>query len=202
MLADFVRDIAYAVRVLRRNPGFTVVAIATLAITLAANTAMFSVVHRILLAPSPVREPEQLVLLMRSNLEQAGNARFSYGLIACLNLANLVWARASGRTHEFAVRLAVGTGVGRVVRQLLAEGAALSVGGAVTEIFVVYPAARLLIRLITPAGSQQARTVDPNLSVFAGRCVRGDCRRARRNWCLRHPGVRRGDSREPDRRAA
>jgi predicted permease len=59
------RDVRYAVRVLRRSPAFTLTAMATLAVALGANTAVFGAVHRVLLAALPVDAPERLFALSR-----------------------------------------------------------------------------------------------------------------------------------------
>ena len=77
-MLNFWKDIQYAFRTLLKNPGFAIIGIVTLALGMAANTTIFSVVNGLILRPMPVPHPEQITVLALQQSGTPGLQNFSY----------------------------------------------------------------------------------------------------------------------------
>src|SRR6266851_9574640 len=82
-IADLGKDVRYALRILRKSPGFTAAAVISLALGIGINTAVFSLINAILLRTLPVKNPEQLVVFNHRN-------DFSYPMYQDLRDGNTV----------------------------------------------------------------------------------------------------------------
>ena len=70
------RDVHYGLRQVRRNPAFSAIAIATLALGIGVNTAMFSAVDAVLIRPLPYTDADRLVMIWDDDMSRTGSAKF------------------------------------------------------------------------------------------------------------------------------
>ncbi len=88
-------------------------------------------------------------------------------LIACVNLTNLLLARGAARGREVAVRLALGAGRGRLIRQFLTESLVLAALGTLAGLALAVPAMRFLERLVPEAMGAGRVTLDWRVLAFS-----------------------------------
>ena len=80
------QDLRYGLRMLLKNPGFTMIAVSTLGLGIGANTAIFTLLDKVLIRPLPVEQPDQLVTFVKD--ASGAPAIFSYPLYAELRDRN------------------------------------------------------------------------------------------------------------------
>ncbi|MGH9161351.1 MAG: ABC transporter permease, partial [Vicinamibacteraceae bacterium] len=105
-LEQLVRDLRYAVRLLRKDAGFTTVAILSLALGIGANTAIFSLLDQVLLRTLPVTNPQELVYLYsdgprRGYADEPGGPSFSYPLFRELQKAQTPFVGLASAQSRF-----------------------------------------------------------------------------------------------------
>ena len=115
-----MNDLRFALRQLMKNPGFTAVAVLTLALGIGANTAIYSVVDQLLVRPLPVTEPNRLVLVAQGQRDGHLEYDFTYPLFRDFQRASPVFSHLAALLEE-----PVGLGTGGATerqRALLVSG--------------------------------------------------------------------------------
>ncbi|MGC1658935.1 MAG: ABC transporter permease [Candidatus Acidiferrales bacterium] len=133
------QDVRYGARMLRKNPGFTLIAVLTLALGIGANTAIFSIVDAVLLRPLPYPDPNQLVLMFNVPLQQPDAlSSLSYRDFTLCREQNRVFSEMAGNTfHDLTL-----TGAG--------EPSIVNTADVTPEIFPLLHAKPLVGRTLVP----------------------------------------------------
>jgi len=154
--SDFVQDLRYGIRMLLRSPGFAIVAVITLALGVGANTAIFSIVHAVLLRAFPYPDPNQLVLIFRapSNQPDALSALSYRDFTECREQNHVFTDMAGNAFHDLTL-----TGAG--------EPAIVNTADVTPQIFSVLGAKPLAGRTLLPEdgklGAAPVAVVSENL---------------------------------------
>ena len=159
------------------HPGLNVVARLRPGVTMATAQAEMTSIARVLSQKYPktnagegaavVEMKDDMVGYIRSTLLLLLGAVGIVLLIACANVANLLQARSSARSREFAIRAALGAGRQRVVRQLLTESVLLALGASLLGLLLASWGTRLLLAVVpdTLPRSQEIG-LDPSVLLY------------------------------------
>jgi putative ABC transport system permease protein len=161
-----MRDLRFAARALRKNPGFTAVAVLTIALGVGANSAIFSVVDAVMLRPLPWRDAERVVMIdpdqpiasvrtlddvLSASVSQPRFRTVLIGafcamalVLAAIGVYGLLSHAVAQRTNEFGVRMALGASPSTVLALVLRQGAVLALTGVVLGLFAAAALARVL----------------------------------------------------------
>src|SRR5262245_5790808 len=140
MMQTMWQDLRYGMRVLRKQPGFTLIAALTLALGIGVNTAIFTVINAVMLRELPVKDPQRLVFLSNPdrqgiNSEETGDRRlFAYHEFEWLRDHNRVFsgviaAQSALSTHPVRVESAAQSGGSERASVSLVSGAYFPVLG-------------------------------------------------------------------------
>jgi predicted permease len=111
LLEDFTKDVRFAVRTLAKSPGFTAVAVLTLALGIGANTAIFTIVNDFLFSPRPFPDEAQVVQVYTQDRKHPSNFRaFSYPTYADIREQSAIKALFSGVLAHNGAMVSIGEG--------------------------------------------------------------------------------------------
>ncbi|MBO0722763.1 MAG: ABC transporter permease, partial [Blastocatellia bacterium] len=141
-LEELWHDLQFGMRMLRRNPGFTTVAILSLALGIGANTAIFSVFYAVLLRPLPYRDPNHLVLIFSKSQEDSQES---------FTLEDFTILKTQSRSFEAMAVYYRNTGFSRVSLTGSAEPEVVQGGFVSADFFPLLGISPQIGRFFTPA---------------------------------------------------
>jgi putative ABC transport system permease protein len=148
MIADLWQDLRFGARMLLKNPGFTLIAVITLALGIGANAAIFSVINAVLLKPLPYPESEQMMMVY-GEFPALRTNRMRLSLPDFVDLQQ--------RTRSFAASGAFDSGSANLAPQEGGDPERVERGWLTPEMFAVLRVAPLLGRVFMPEEAQAGR---------------------------------------------
>ena len=155
-MARFLFDLRFALRSLTRNPLFALVAVASLALGIGANTAIFTLIDQLMLRLLPVAQPEQLVMILVHRAAHRKQSRTAHGVVP-----EVVWMVM----RETMVLVAAGLAIGIPAALAVSKYVSTQLFG-VKATDIASAAAALIILAVVAAGAgflpaRRASTIDP-----------------------------------------
>src|SRR6185503_5044075 len=135
-MQDFLKDIRYGVRSLLKRPGFTAIAVITLALGIGANTAIFTVVNAVLLRPLPFN------MWLIAAFAGVGLALAAVGIYGVMSYS------VAQRTNELGIRIALGAQTIDVVKLIVRSGITLTLIGIAIGLGGAFALTRLMASLL------------------------------------------------------
>jgi hypothetical protein len=151
-MADAIRELRQAARALARTPVWTLVLILTIALGIASNASVDGFVRGLAMQAPLTPEGAEGIARIGRLLRVAAIAVF---VIACANVASFLLARASARSRETAVRVAIGAGRKQLVRQVLADSLLISIVGATTGAILAFWLGQIVPSFLFDEDAQQ-----------------------------------------------
>ena len=147
-MGTFGQNLRFAARQLGRNPGFTFTVIFTLALSIGANTAIFSIVNALMLKSLPYAHPERMSAMAALAL-----------LLSAVGIFALVANMVAGRTREIGIRIALGSSIRRAMIQVGGPGVRASAFGLLAGLILCMGALRALRSVLYGVGVYDAPTI-------------------------------------------
>jgi hypothetical protein len=169
LLADLYKDLRYAARMLRKQPGFAAAAALTLALGIGANTAIFSLFNAAVLRALPFPEPDRLAVIWAdSPARKPGSLAFFAGtalLLTMMGIYGVVAFLVGRRSREIGIRMALGARHGDILRLVLQQGMKPVVIGSIVGLLGSLAASRLVASQLYGVSSSDPLTLISNIAL-------------------------------------
>jgi hypothetical protein len=158
---SLLQEIRYGMRMSRKSPGFTAVAVIAIALGIASTAAIFSVVDQVLLHPLPYPDSDRVLVLGELLLSIFGGLAM---LLAAIGLYGVMFYSVSERTQELGIRMALGAGKADVLQLIVGQGMRLAAFSLLLGLLVSAGITKLMSGLLFEVGARDPLVIGAKLS--------------------------------------